>query len=180
MASLAAWASVGAALQDDAGTVAILPRKQTRKKTNEIFFFEHPIPDLIEILSRILCFLIGIILMPNVSADSLLEFLRTEDQQNQFSCFVLLIILTILLRMKVDDRHKDFHIMLTNLVFNCIVHLEFKTVSNFRFEEKDCTARIFCAVFVMGFCGFHSLDGFLKTIVSFGETQKNLVSFDQK
>jgi hypothetical protein len=37
---------VGAALQDNAGPVAILPRKQTRKKTNETFFFEHPIEDL--------------------------------------------------------------------------------------------------------------------------------------
>jgi hypothetical protein len=85
---------VGAASQDDAGTVSILPRKQTRKKTNKTMFLMNPIEDLFVMLGHILCFLIGIILMPNVSADSLLEFLRTEDQQNQFSFFVLLIILT--------------------------------------------------------------------------------------
>ncbi len=131
--------------------MAILPQKQTRKKTNETFFFENPIEDLFVILGYILCFLICIILMPNVSADSLLEFLRTGDQQNQFSFFVLLIILTLLLRMKVRDPYKDCQIMITNLVINCIFHSEFNTLSNFRFEEKDCTARIFCAVFVMGY-----------------------------
>jgi hypothetical protein len=62
-----------------------------------------------------------------------------------------MIILTLLLRMKVCDRHKDFHIVFTNFVLNCIVHSEFKTVSYLHFEEKDCTARIFCAVFVMGY-----------------------------
>jgi hypothetical protein len=141
----------GAALQDDAGTVAILPRKQTRKKTNETMFFENPIEDLFVILGYILCFLICIILMPNVSADSLLEFLRTKDQQNQFSFFVLLIILTLLLRVKVRDKFKPCQIMTANFVFNCIFHLEFNTLSNIRFEEKDCTPRIFCAVFVMGY-----------------------------
>jgi len=140
--------------QDDAGPVGAasqLPRKQTRKKINKTFFLENPIEDLFVILGYILCVLICIILMPNVSADSLLEFLRTENQQNQFSFFVLLIILTLLLRMKVRDQYKKCQIVMTNLVINCIFHLEFNTWSNFRYEKKDCTPRIFCAVFVMGY-----------------------------
>jgi hypothetical protein len=144
-------APVGAALQDDTGIVAILPRKQTKKKPEQSHFFLYPIEDWFEMLGRIICFSICIILMPNVSADSLLEFLRTEDRQNQFSFFGLLILLTLSLRMKVCDRTKYLHIVLTNFVFNCIVHLAFNTLSNLHFEEKDCTATILCAVFVMGY-----------------------------
>jgi hypothetical protein len=145
--------------QDAAGPVsAASPREQTTKTTNKTMFFEDPIHDLFRMLGFILWFLIFIILMPNLIADSLLEFLRTENQQDQFSYYVLWVILFMLLPLKILDHYKYIKIMIVNLVLNCIVHLEFNTLTTLHLAQKDYTPRIFCLVFVMGYVIIRAYD----------------------
>ena len=142
--------SSGSDSKVDAGPVAIVRGKPVTQKRKEYKLFENLIKDLCFLLGYILVALICLMLMPDVSPGSLLENLRTEDRQNQNSACMLLIILTFLLRMKVPQDVKSFHIVITTFVFNCVFHSEFNTLSNLYFQEKECLPRIFCEVLVMG------------------------------